>query len=169
MKNLKDHIDEPILKAVAGLNLLGFKTNMSCCGFSYKGEKVKKSHLGKSYIYLTTAQIRNSATLKTLLCDLCLDSKWLFRNNEPFVDFYAAGWQNGETWASRDSVHNYEMFVLNIKSLLDAIKSRENLMMDSVKVIDGYHFYKEKVSSYWQYEPAEDWHLTKEEYLTIPS
>jgi hypothetical protein len=88
METVKDHIDAPILKAVAGMNLLGFKTYMSCCGFTYKDEQVKKSHLGKAYMYLDCEQIINTPRLSSLLTEICLESGWQFRRvHTPFIRF----------------------------------------------------------------------------------
>lgn len=168
MQNLKDHIDEPMLKVIAGLNLIGFKTWMSCCGFKYKGEKVKKSHLGKPYVYLDYKQISEDFFLRDVLCDLSLKSDWIFCKRLPFIDFYAEVWKDNHVWKEKESVHNYESYVLSISALNRAILDRDFNFKDKVTISDGNKFYKEKVSSYWQYEPTEDWVVTKEEYLAMP-
>ncbi len=167
MQNLKDHIDEPMLKVVAGLNLLGFTTVMSCCGFEYKGEKVKKSHLPKPYVYLNSKEVMESHHLREILCDLALKSSWVFYDHRVFIDFYAETWKDNHIWSKRESVHNYESYILSISALNKAILTRSSDFKDKARIWDGNNLYKEQVSVHWQYEPAEDWIVTKEEYLTM--
>lgn len=71
-------------KTVVGLNLLGFTTYMSCCGFEYEGAVVPKSHLGKAYVYLDTNQVFENQKLSSLLSLLSLKSGWRFDNYSPF-------------------------------------------------------------------------------------
>ena len=169
---LEDHIDAPIKKVVAGLSLLGFETRMSCCGFEYKEPAVKKSHLtGKPYVYLWRRQIFESPRLKEILCDLSLRSGWKFDQlSEEHVDFYGEKWKGGEDhpWGKDSAVHFYEQPLLTICSINKAIEVWKSEFRDYAYVRDGNHFYK-NISSFWQYEPTEPWHVTPEIWAKIPS
>jgi hypothetical protein len=164
MNNLKDHIDEPMLGIVAGLNLLGFQTMMSCCGFSYKNEKVRKSHLGKTYVY-----IKHENVPCVFLSKLSIKSGWVFQDRGLFIDWYGLGWQDWRQheWTKKESVHNYEAFLMDISKMEQALYLYRNYMKDSVTIHDGNESYKENVSKYWQYEPAEPWVVTKEEFINL--
>lgn len=165
MNNLKDHIDVPIRKCVAGLALLGLKPMMSCCGFTYKGEEKEpryKSHLGKAYIYIS---YNGEAPLRLL--SLAAFSQWTINFLNPnLIDFYAGTWHKDHPWAKSGCVHNYEIFALALRSLENALQKQESFFLDKVTLVDGNRWYKEQ-TKHWQYEPAEDWIITKEEYFSL--
>ena len=127
--NIQDHIDAPILKSVVGLNLLGFKTYMSCCGYDYDDPKVPKTHLKKAYIYLDTKQVYQSDRLSSSLNRLCMDSNWRIGISNNFLDFYANTWDKGHPWESPQSVHYYEVFLLAIHHLNKAIEYQRSLFL----------------------------------------
>ena len=164
MNNLKDHIDEPMLGIVAGLNLLGFKTTMSCCGFTYKDEKVRKSHLGKTYVYIKYEKVPLA-----LLAGLSLKSGWVYRERGANIDWYGLGWKEwgNHEWTKPESIHNYEAFLMDISKMELALYLYRNYMTESVTIRDGNELYRQDVSKYWQYEPAEPWVVTKEEFLQM--
>lgn len=165
---LEDHIDEPIKKAVVGMSLLGFKTYMSCCGFSYDNEKVYKSHLEKAYIYLDSKQITESTALSRRLLSLACLSGWAINPNVPFVDFYGKHWEENHPWKTKTSVHNYEVFLLSISRLNKAIETMKNEFLDfTVEIKDGNHHYIEEVSSFWQYKPTESWFVNRNTYEAL--
>lgn len=164
-----NHIDAPIRKAVAGMNLLGFNTYMSCCGFSYENEEVKKSHLGKAYMYLDFEQVWKNPRLCDLLTKISLESNWNYDRNRDFIDFYAKTWKKNHPWSDYNSVHHYEVFLLAIKNLNDTIKRFENSFLDSVEIKDGNLYYLEKVSSFWNYKPLPSWTIEKENWENIKS
>lgn len=68
MKNLKDLIDKPILKTVALLNILGFKTVWSCCGYNYPGDVNRCHQMGQSYFIFDILKSRED--VKNLLPDI---------------------------------------------------------------------------------------------------
>lgn len=162
---LEDHIDEPIKKAVAGLNLLGFKTYMSCCGFTYDGEKVEKSHLGKAYVYLDSDQVLNSDKLSILLTRIALKSKWRFQICDKFIDFYGDTWSPDHPWSNHKSIHNYEVYLLSINSLIREIRENRHFFQDC-EIKDGNHSYLE-VSKYWKYKPCESWFVKASDWENI--
>lgn len=169
MNNLKDHIDDPIKKCVVGLNLLGIKTAMSCCGFTYKGELVPKKHLEKTYIYidlLNTPQNR----METLIL-LARKSTWtmaFFGEAHPFCDFYAPAWEKGHPWNDENCPHFYEKAALGIHGLEEAIKSLRDYFLDEAIISDGNKMYTDTFKiKYWQYEPTEDWVVTKETFDSL--
>lgn len=164
---LKDHIDDPIKKAVVGMNLLGFKTYMSCCGFSYEGESVKKSHLGKCYLFLDYNQIISNNKFLAILSKISLKSKWVFKRHHDFVDFYGETWSKDHPWASLGAVHNYEAFLLAINSLERVIEEQSGHFLDSALIEDGNLYYVKTVSKYWQYKPTEPWLVTKEDFYNL--
>lgn len=168
--NLQVHIDDPIKKTVVGLSLLGFTTYMSCCGFNYEGSQVKKTHLtGKTYVYLDAEEIFASSDLKEKLCDLSLRSGWRFDllAGQKYIDFYGEKWPENHAWANKDAVHFYEKAVLNIYALNKAIEIWQPKFKEYAYVRDGNHEYK-ALSTYWQYKPAESWHVTPTIWRGLP-
>lgn len=164
---LKDHIDDPIKKSVVGMSLLGFKTYMSCCGFSYEGESVRKSHLGKCYIYLDYDQVMRDNRLLYLLSIVSLRSKWVFRNLYNFIDFYGETWNKDHPWASLGTVHNYEQFLITINALEKAIEELSLNFQDGALIEDGNLYYVRNVSKHWQYKPTEPWLVHKEDFYSL--
>ncbi len=152
-----DHIDAPIREVIIGLNLLGFKTYMSCCGYNYKGqeeENIPKSHLEKAYVYLDYNQVMDSPTLCSLLTELCLESQWGFNvMGTQFIDFYGKTWAEvnpQNPWRKRESMHNYEIFLLAISALEKSIFKRKDRFLDRVIIEDGNEFYIRNVSKFWE-------------------
>ena len=171
LDNVKTHIDAPIRKAVAGMNLFGFTTLMSCCGFTYDDEEVEKSHLGKCYMYLDSEKTRSSERLMALLTALSLHSRWVFKDNGPFIDFYGETWRDkgsgDHPWAKELSVHNYEVFLLSIFSLNQAIEKHRGFFLDEARIKDGNSFYA-NISSFWKFKPKNEWVITKGDWDKIP-
>lgn len=166
-ETVEKHIDMPMRKIVAGLNLLGFKTLMSCCGYTYEGEEVKKSHLGKAYVYLDNRVIPDASMFLTLLAN----ARWQIKFEGPyFIDLFANTWENNHPWGSSDSVHNYEVYVLAINQLEKTLERDYFIdkMRDYAVIADGNHHYiTEDEIKYWQYKPALDWVVTKEQFLAM--
>jgi hypothetical protein len=175
-ETVRDHIDAPILKTVAGLSLLGFKTHFSCCGFDYKGQSENKSHMmGQPYVFLDYQQLTDvdieSNRLKCYLSDIAINSGWQFKSVMGcYINLYSVDDRpDCHPWKKVSSVHFYEAPLMAIQRLNHCLKYFEPLMkQDSVVIVDGNRFQKSK-SSYWQYEPAADWTVTKEEWLAIPN
>jgi hypothetical protein len=167
MNNLYNHIDAPIRKCVAGLNLLGIKTGMSCCGFSYKGEEVPKTHLQKTYIYIDRLSLSNLACAQ--LINLAGRSGWtLSFPNGHWIDFYGNTWDKSHPWAEEGCPHFYETHVLAINSLEKAIETEKGYFLNEVVIEDGNKMYKDKWGiKYWQYEPTEPWIVTPEVYKNL--
>lgn len=174
---LKDHIDEPIKKCVVGLNLLGFKTLFSCCGFSYKNEAVPKSHLGKAYIYLDRSSFPTfygfspfkgeEVKKKAIFFDIALKSGWNFKKvNDTTIDFYGESWPANHPWGHEGSVHFYEQMVLSIRSLESALDLWQDSFADQVTIECAYKEWN-KLMKYFNYEACESWTVTKEDYLKL--
>lgn len=160
---LYDHIDAPIRKAVAGMNLLGFKTHFSCCGFDYEGQPDFKSHL-KPYIFLDYNQIMETPVLKMKLYDLGILAGWGYDNaGSQYIDFYAKiSTHVDDPWGKAKSVHFYEKSAIAIARLNETIKRFDKYFLDQVIIEDGNKKSKENVP-YWQYQPCEEnWIVTKE-------
>jgi hypothetical protein len=164
---LQDHIDDPIKKAVVGMNFLGFKTYMSCCGFTYENEKVQKSHLGKAYIYLDNYQVSNNRDLLVLLGIISLETEWRFERKGVFIDFYGDTWNEGHPWSMAGSVHSYEKFLLAIHSLVTSLISKKEYFQKSAVIEDGNEYYIKHVSKYWKCKPTESWVVTSEDFDSL--
>ncbi len=164
---LEDHIDAPIKKCVAGLNLLGIRTLMSCCGFTYEGEKVPKKHLGKSYIYIDLSKTPPDKA-ETIL-NLSRFSSWTIKPiNESQLDFYGDYWEKDHPWNDIDCPHYYEKFVLNINRLEKAIDRLSSLFLEEATIQDGNNDYANEYKiKYWQYKPTYPWIVTPEIYRNL--
>jgi hypothetical protein len=165
--NLSDNIDLPIKKAVAGMALLGFTPIMSCCGFSYEGE-YKKSHLGnKPYIYLYR-NFDNDQLLLAKLSRLSILSEWQFRAYNFFIDFHGQRFGKDHPWGHPESFHSYEMPLISIKGLLDAIKSMKADFRPCV-LKDGNEIWAKRLNTqFWQAKPAQPWVISPEDYDSLP-
>lgn len=166
LNKLENHIDDPIKKCVVGMALLGFKPLMSCCGFSYRGEKVPKKHLEKAYMYLSYPDIKKGFMEPNLLQIASL-SGWKLDiiPGDHFIDFYAKTWrdtQPSHPWNDAKCPHFHETFVIGISALEKTLTSLKQYFQEKVQITDGNTFYKENCSKYWQYEPTEPWEVTPE-------
>jgi len=168
--SLKDHIDEPILKCVVGLNLLGIKTGMSCCGFDYENPKVPKSHL-KPYIYIIKESLNNPQKCQDLL-EIMHKSCWSLNGNVGpiFFDLMCDSWDERHPWSKRDSIHNYEVPIIKIQFLENSINEKvvsKDFNEDySVLIEDGNKLYLKQFRK-WVYKPALDWKVTYAEYKNL--
>jgi hypothetical protein len=175
--NLRDQIDAPILKTVAGLNLMGLKTVFSCCGFNYKGQSDWKCHLmGKPYVFLDYSDpkefMNNLGEYKLFI--LSLHTGWRFNfagGSQSFIDFYSLDDRTDtHPWKNPNSVHFHETAVMAIarlnKEIEAFLKSRLSLI-DTVTITDGNKKWQQS-TSFWQFPPAADWTVTKEEWLEMP-
>lgn len=161
ISNLQDHIDDPIKKCVVGMALLGFNPQMSCCGFSYKGEKVPKKHLKKAYMFLNFSDVIDN-NLGNKLLEISKMSRWKFNVlAADYIDFYAQTWQKDHPWDDDQCPHFYENFLLGINALEGTLIHLKEHFKKTTIIRDGNHLYKTKMK-YWQYEPTEDWVVTPE-------
>lgn len=164
---LENHIDTPIKKCIAGLNLLGIKTTMSCCGYTYDNELVPKKHLNKAYIYV---DLTNTVAYKceNLLILSNLSGWTLSPLNNNIFDFYTKGWDKGHPWDDPKCPHFYEVFLLGINRLEKAIDKLQDKFYDNVTITDGNEQYqKEYGIKHWQYKPTEPWVVTPTIYKTL--
>ena len=175
---LEDHIDTPIKKCVAGLAIMGFKPIFSCCGFSYKDEAVKKSHLPrKSYIYIDIKD--TSLLIKGVLLDIAYQSQWgIGFVGENSVELKYEGWNDNHPWAAKDSPHQAEMNVIAINRLERVlaeklktgmeVEENSNFLTRTVSLVDGNRIWKENGGlKYWQYEPCENWEFNLETFFNL--
>ena len=173
---LKDHIDAPILKATVGLNLLGFKTIFSCCGFDYQNPCVPKKHvLNKPYFFIEYSigdSGRWISHAKSLLFDLCIDSGWKFDkiSDGSIIDFYSYSqeWDREHPFGREGSPHRYEQPCLAIDRLLKSISSLRSNFMPEAVIKDGNGAYI-KAYKYWQYQPCEDWLVSPDTFDSLQS
>lgn len=171
---LEDHIDLPMKKIVAGLSPLGFKTLFSCCGFSYQGEAVPKSHMPlKSYVFFENV---NCPTLRSLLCFFVQKAGWVLSQvNDSVVELYYLGHSKDHPWAAANSPHRPEQNVLGINKLeavinwlIEEHKDNEAFVSKQVVIQDGNARYSNELSiKYWQYPSCEPWTVTLEEYYKL--
>lgn len=171
-KHLEYHIDDPIKKCVVGMALLGFTPLMSCCGFEYKGEKVKKTHLlDKPYIYLDVDKVFESSGMCRNLLNLAKSANWKLNFSSPsayFIDFHGLGWENNHPWKTEGCPHRHEMPNISISQLEKAIEVWKDHFLPKVEIIDGNKKYTELFKlKYWQYEPTESWIVTPETFFNL--
>lgn len=168
MEKLEDHIDEPIKKCVVGLNLLGIQTEMSCCGFTYEGEKTRKTHLPKSYIYVNC---KNQNFELSLLVRLAMQSRWVMdfsSLSNSWCDFYCKGWDRDHPWGDPNSPHFHEVFNIGINRLEQAIDLYSHNFHPSATISDGNKGYIETSKiKHWQYKPTEPWIVNPEIYRSL--
>lgn len=163
--NIQDHIDLPIQKAVVGMALLGFCPSMSCCGFNYKGEKVPKTHLiNKPYIYIDKPL---SDRLCYKLIGISLAAGWIISPaSKGVIDFHCDCWSKTHPWRDEKCPHQPEANLFAIDSLEQAITNFSTDFLDVAIIVDGNHNYKNRFK-YWQYEPVENWTVTKETFFNL--
>jgi hypothetical protein len=159
--NLEEHIDDPIKKSVVGMALLGFVPIFSCCGFNYDGEKVKKTHLEKPYIYLDKDMMNSES--KAMLLDIAHESNWTIAPAGQYIDFHGWKWNGDHPWKAEGCPHKPEIAVLALNYLERILETRKTLFKKSVKIVDGNFIYKNiKKIKHWQYKPSEAWEVTPE-------
>ncbi len=168
VKYLEYHIDEPIKKCVVGLALLGFEPLFSCCGFTYKGEKVKKAHMtGKPYIFLSAPSVLGRSEL---FLRLTLRSGWSVGTTSAggIFDFYGRKMEEGHPWAGQDSPHRMEAQVCSIRGLELALEEVKSIFLRNATIRDGNAIWKfDKGLKHWQYEPTKDWVVTPEIFAKL--
>lgn len=163
LNKLENHIDDPIKKCVAGMALLGFVPIFSCCGFRYKGERIRKDHfLNKPYIYIDHTKLNEK--LKSLLLDICIKSKWkidLAGGN--CIDFHGHNWNKEHPWSAEGCLHKPELNVISLRELERVLEGYKEKFQEKISIRDGNDIWKKDFDlKYWQYEPAENWEVTPE-------
>lgn len=176
-KLLEDHIDEPIKRAVALLNLYGIGTIFSCCGFSYKGEKVPKSHIHNHPQILFKATRNNlMKACKLIHCGVfASNNMWSVHitptnGREPFVKaLMSCRFQhqsNGQinNWLDKSSPHHHEGANVVIACLEDRLVTFKDEMKDEVLIHD-YNAIMKKAYPSWQYDACEPWLVRKKDFI----
>ncbi len=159
--NLEYHIDEPVKKSVVGMALLGFKPIFSCCGFTYHGEKVKKTHLpDKPYIFINLGYATSEQ--KSLLIDIARKSLWTIGPvDDNIVDFHGWKWDKNHPWNIEGSPHSMEPAVLSLNRLEKILEGYSGQFLDRIEIIDGNFIYKEvRNIKHWQYPTSSPWMVT---------
>lgn len=171
IETVEKYIDAPIRKTVAGLNLLGFKTYMSCCGFTYDGEQIEKSHLPKVYVFLDSEQVLKDQRLSSFLTNLSLRAGWTAKLFGKFIDFYYEDphFRHPNPWADPKSIHNYEQFLLGIHKLNRGIEDFSGEFFSYASIEDGNKYYYDNVSKFWKIKPAANWLVKREDWAKIPA
>jgi hypothetical protein len=165
--SLKDQIDEPLLKSVMAINLLGATTVWTCCGYDYPGQPEDKKHLyGTWQIHLlandTAATvgvniIRNVPGIKMFaghltgipvihltinFRDIGLPECWQeYKNNQHAHEM-------GSMYSS-----NLERYLLNLKK--DVFKE--------VVAIEDTNEKVKKIFKHWAHPISEAWVITRED------
>ena len=173
---LEDHIDEPIKRSVALMNLYGVETLFSCCGYDYKNPKVPKSHIAGRPQILFKANTQNLKKITNLIhYDVFLNNNswWVLvmptSTREPIVkammgckiDSHSS---NIDSWNDSNSPHFHEGFNSIFYQLEDRLLQFKNEMKDEV-IVKDYNTIMKEVYPSWEYEPCEDWIVKKKDYV----
>ncbi len=167
---LKNHIDEPIKKSVVGLALLGFTPIFSCCGFTYKGEVIRKDHFqNKSYIYLSYAAIQHDNDLKALLIDIAYYASWNINHvGGGIIDFHCCGWKGDHPWNVDGCLHKPEVNVIACNYLEKAISKYTHKFKESAEIRDGNDVWKKDMGlKYWQYDTSKSWVVNTDTFNSL--
>jgi hypothetical protein len=170
---LEDHIDEPIKRAVALMNLYGVSTIFSCCGFAYKGEKVQKSHVFScpQILFKCTTRSLNKISKLIHTNKFAMNNGWNAsliptRDREPFTKGYIGCRLRSEikSWEEKDSPHFHEACNSAITILEERLLEFVDSMPESVLVRD-YNEIMKKAYPYWQYDPCTPWLVKKSDFV----
>ena len=174
---LEDHIDAPIKRAVALMNLFGIETIFSCCGFDYKNPNVPKSHIhNRPQILFKATRDNLMKACELIHCDQFAANRLWWINimptnkREPFVKaligcvFQHQPRGQINNWLEKESPHNHEGANAVIACLEDRLLQFSDRMKDEV-VVQDYNAVMKKVYPYWQYDPCEPWHINKKDYI----
>ena len=171
---LEDHIDEPIKRSVALMNLYGIETLFSCCGYEYKNPKVSKSHIFRNPQILFKANAPNLEKAATLIhYDVFLNNNsWRIvvlptSTREPLVKASmncVMAKSQIEEWGQSESPHFHEGFNAVIYQLEDRLLQFKDEMKDEV-VVKDYNAIMKEVYPAWEYETCEDWIVKKKDYV----
>lgn len=168
---LENHIDLPIKRAVALLNLWGLETSFSCCGFDYKNPEVKKDHITNNPQIMFRATVDNLRKAVRLIhnAEFAASNMWyiVFHPRSSY-DYPLATMQchfsDQGLWRTKDSPHAHEVCNCVIKCLEERLLTFKDEMVDFVQVID-YNENMRKIYPHWQYGPAAPWRISKSDYV----
>ena len=161
-KGLDYFIDEPIKDCVAFLNLLGFKTRWSCCGFDYKNQLDIKSHtINRPHIYLTYVISKGL----DFLVRICVESGWSLRLTKVSCDIcweISCGLSLDPNWDKKESIHNYESSVVAIENLRRTLLKYKEYFLEGV-ILEDENIRMKDLMSNWQYPLSLPWIIRKKE------
>jgi len=172
------HMDAPIRKTIAMLNLLGCETTWSCCGHGYNRTagneaNVNKDHAPNFQIFVKATPrafevCKHVTTSEALIfMQLIIELKstptlepYLIIQSRPFADAR-------RMWGDPNSPHFHETPNIFKTYLNRALMELEKDMVDEVTIGD-YNAVAVEKDPHWQYRPANEWVIKKEDLPKIP-
>ncbi len=173
LMTLKNHIDTPVLKTIALMNLWGLQTTWSCCSLHYQNPEVKKDHAPVFQIFVKATP--ESFLKLTRLVDAeemaFLANSCTFRlvkqvGQEPMVVINGTNMKPA-MWGERDSPHYHEYVNMVIYFMNKRLLEFKDEFAEEVTIIDQNEYMK-KVMPNWDYAPSSPWTVTKKEALEMP-
>lgn len=174
---LEEHIDDPIKRAVALMNLYGIKTIFSCCGYKYKGEKVPKSHIQNQpqIMFKATRDGMFKAANLIHCTEFANGNLWMvflkpttsrerFAKASIMCSFRPQPTGQINEWLDKDSPHNHEGANAVIASLEDRLLEFRDTFKDEVLVRD-YNAEMKKWYPHWQYPTCDPWLVKKSDFV----
>lgn len=163
-QTLDYYIDEPIKECVAFLNLLGFKTRWSCCGFNYKNQLSIKSHvINKPHICLTYV----TSTGLNLLANIAIKSGWDLKLAQVSCDVcWEISWSRSlnKNWDDKNSIHNYESSIIGITNLRNTLLSFKEYFLENDIIIEDENIRMKDLMPDWQFPLALPWVINKKDF-----
>lgn len=176
MDSVRDYIDAPIRRAVALMNLFGFQTTYSCCGFNYENQNdvmIKDHVLGSTYIRFIADEKTYPKLLKLLNCPIFASQRaWICNirlangcnkvEASIYCNFNTS--DNNSIWSKGDSPYFHERINCVIKILEDHLLTFRD---EFIEVVDIHDYNKTIIEDYpyWQQTPKGVWNITKQYIL----
>jgi hypothetical protein len=171
---VKDHIDAPLLKTIAMMNLWGLRTTWCCVGWGYENEKVKKDHAVCLQIFIhADSQAVDKITRFLDTDEMTFVSNLLFfrfvkqSRQQPMIVLTGPARDPNGMWQKEGSPHAHEYPNMIIDALNRRLLNFVDEFASSATIHDQNAVAKETMP-HWSYEPSADWTFTKEEILSMP-
>lgn len=176
-KNLKDLIDWPIVDTVAYLNILGFKTIWSCCGYNYPNDDGKCHQMGQTYFIIDIDNDDN--ILKSMLLNLLEERPEVWQLicrktpnfNKTRYDLHFIFPSQNKSW-TYGTKHFYEIPAVEIFNLNEILKQKIKILKQSniifPKTITVTDSNSDKVTVFgnlWQVEVGSPWVIDVDNYI----
>ena len=146
----------------------------SCCGFTYvpDADEEPKTHIvGKSYVHFYVSSLKGASENFELLKLIIRKSGWKLyqpfcHNNDPLIDisYSCPTYDNLYTKLDgiKESIHQYEPYVLSIAYLTYMIQEHVITVNDPVYIIDGNSLYSPIKE--WQIKPKKSFMMSISKY-----
>lgn len=189
---LENLIDEPIKRCVILLNLLGYETVWSCCGYDYPNQEefVKKGHqYNRGYIIfkdpITNGKNCDQTHHKLFIYDLWTSltrmpsSRWSmvyrsYGNSHTVFDLHYKVDMQTDSWTP-GTKHHYELGcnqIMTMENILSYLLNANKHLLDPNKkpitLVDTNKINKEN-NRLWQVEYGSDWTFSIDDYLILDS